>query len=144
MGEQTVRDLMMINEETGEVTKFEGITNVSLSTEQNDEVKALTGTEFLLNLAEEFGATVNLNFGMPSISVNGKPVNLREFMGLPTNPAKRRKHISQKRFKKLLMANRYQRNDISRSRLVYNPDGDIDSIDSYKELIEKCMEWIYR
>lgn len=135
---------MMMNEETGEVTKFDGITNVTLSNEQPDEVKALTGTEFILNLDEEFEATIGLNFGTPSISVNGKPVNLREFIGFPTHSAKRKKHISKKRFKKLLMANRYQRNDISYSRLVYNPDGDIGFIDSYKELIEKCMEWVYR
>ncbi len=141
MGEQTVGGLMMMNEETGEVTKFEGLTNVSLTTEQPDEVKALTGTEFLLNLIEEFGGTINLNFGTPSISVNGKPVNLREFIGIPTHPAKRRKHVSQKRFKKLLMANRDQRNmaDWQAKHLRH-----IYGVGSYKEIIEKYMEWVYR
>lgn len=132
---------MMMNEETGEVTKLEGLTNISLSTEQSDEVKALTGTEFLLNLAEEFGATITLNSDTPGISVNGKPVNFREFMGLPTNPVKRRKHISQKRFKKIMMANRSQRNIVDwwakHLRHIYG-------VDSYKKVIEQYTEWVYR
>lgn len=141
MGEQTVRDLMMMNEETGEVTKLEGLTNVTLSTEQPDDVEALTGTEFILTLAEKLGATITLNLDTPGISVNGKLVNFREFMGLPTNPVKRREHISQKRFKKILMANRLQRNAVD---WFGKTSGAYYGYNSYKEIIEKYMEWVYR
>ena len=141
MGEQTTSELFVVNQETGEATKFDGLADVSLSSEQNDEAKALTGAEFILNLAEAFGATIVLNSDTPGMYVNGKPVNFREFMGLPTNPAKRRKHVSKKRFKKLLMAYRYQRNMVDcRSEHLRH----IYGVGSYKEIIEKYMAWVYR
>lgn len=133
----------MLNEDTGEVTKLEGLTDVTLSSEQPNEVKALTGTEFLLNLAEEFGATITLNSDTPGFSINGKPVNFREFMGLPTHPVKRREHISQKRFKKILMANRVRRNEADFWIKHFNMRHDIYDTTSYKKIINKYMERVY-
>lgn len=143
MGEQTVGELMMMNEETGEVTKFEGLTNVTLSTEQPDEVEALTGTEFILTLAEKLGATITLNSDTPGISVNEKLMNFRELMGLPTHPVKRREHVSKKRFKKILMANRLGRKAADFLVKHINMYHDVYDVTSYKEFINKHMERVY-
>ena len=141
MGEQTTSELFVVNQETGEATKFDGLADVLLSSEQNDEAKAITGSEFLLNLAEKLGATITLNSETPGIRVNGKPVTFREVMALPTHPAKKRKRISKNRFKKLMMANRFQRNVVDwwakHSMHIYG-------VDSFKELIDKYLEWVYR